>query len=426
MRSDYNIPDRNVAAGSRKDDPREFLATLVAGVLCSGAVAAALGSDHLDTPTVSVNPRADIGDLYAWMSPDGARLNLVMTIVGPSLSENIEYAFHVDSGKQFGSTTATTSIVCRPASANAIDCRAGEVDRARGDASGTDGLRGQNGRIRVFAGRRDDPFFNNVKGTRAAYQIAADALKNGTAVDAAGCPGFDPATKQAILSTWRRTDGGPATNFLGGWTVAALVVSVDLEVVSPGGGMLAVWATTSSEFGQLDRVGRPLTGNALLGTIATDDVSDKLKEQYNRATPASAGSFVPEIEKSLGLYDGFDGKCGNQWLAEQSASRARYRPLAKLLADDRLWVNGASNLCTAFLSVERAHLNGESALAKDCGGRTPNYSAANVYRSMLVDGTPASVTDGLSRDEREPSDVKFPFLAAPAPESGSDRSGYKE
>ena len=52
-------------------------------------------------------------------------------------------------------------------------------------------------------------------------------------------------------------------------------------------------------------------------------------------------------------------------------------------------------------------------LAKDCGGRTPGYSAANVYRSMLVDGTTDSVSDGLVRDEHEPSDSVFPFLAAP-------------
>lgn len=36
-------------------------------------------SDHLDTPTVIADPRGDIGDVYAWMSPDARQLNLVMT-----------------------------------------------------------------------------------------------------------------------------------------------------------------------------------------------------------------------------------------------------------------------------------------------------------------------------------------------------------
>ena len=81
---------------------------------------------------------------------------------------------------------------------------------------------------------------------------------------------------------------------------------------------------------------------------------------------------MPEIEKTLGLYDGFDGKCGNQLLAGKVASAGRYRQLATLLADDRLWVNSASKVCTQFFAVELAQLTGQSALANDCGGRAPH------------------------------------------------------
>src|SRR3954469_14098787 len=70
-------------------------------------------SDHLDSPTVIADPRTDIGDVYAWMSPDHQRLNLVMTIVGHSFSDRVAYVFHVDSGRKFGSTTSSTDIVCR-------------------------------------------------------------------------------------------------------------------------------------------------------------------------------------------------------------------------------------------------------------------------------------------------------------------------
>jgi hypothetical protein len=48
---------------------------------------AAHASDHLDTPTVIADPRADIGDVYAWMSPDSRQANLVMTIVGHTFSD---------------------------------------------------------------------------------------------------------------------------------------------------------------------------------------------------------------------------------------------------------------------------------------------------------------------------------------------------
>jgi hypothetical protein len=393
---------------------RLVVRALFGAVISVGAAGTSHASDHLDTPTVIADPRADIGDVYAWTAPSGRQLNLVMTIVGHTFSYKLRYVLHIDSGARFGRTTATISIVCRFHAANAIECRAGDADYARGDASHPDGLQGRNHRFRVFAGLRDDPFFNNVRGTMAAYQTAAAALKSGAVVDAAGCPGFDEATSQASLYQWRHTDGGPPTNFLAGWTPASLVISIDLDVVTKGGKMLAVWGATSAPDRQLDRAGRPLTGNALLGTLAPDDVSDRLKEQYNAATPATAGRFIPEIEKALGLYDGFDGKCGNQLLANREAAPSqRYRALATLLADDRLWVDSESTICTQLFAVELANLAGQSALRDDCGGRAPNYNAVNVYRSLLADGTTVSVDDGVEHDEHEPSTSIFPFLAAP-------------
>ena len=86
-----------------------LLATLAAGALLTGGVSPAHASDHLDTPTVATNPRADIGDLYAWTSPDAKQLNLVMTIVGETFSDNVEYTFHVDSGKRLAAKPAAKS-----------------------------------------------------------------------------------------------------------------------------------------------------------------------------------------------------------------------------------------------------------------------------------------------------------------------------
>jgi hypothetical protein len=371
-------------------------------------------SDHLDTPSVIANPQADIGDVFAWTSYDARRLNLVMTIVGKSFSDRLQYTFHIDSGHHFGKTTDTTGVTCKFPRPGITECNVGAADSASGDASGSEGLRGRHGRFRVFTGLRDDPFFNNVKGTRAAYQVAAAALRNGATVDGAGCPSFDPATSAEIFKQWSHTDGGPATNFLAGWTSSAIVVSVDLPLVTHGGKLVAVWATTSAGSKQIDRAARPLTGNALLGTVASEEISNRLKEDYNAATPRTGERFVPEIEKGLALYDGFDGKCGNQLLSTQAAPAAkRYEKFARVLADDRLWVNTESTICTQLFAVELASLAGNTAAAIDCGGRTPLYSAANVYRSLLVDGTSLSVNDGLERDEKRHSETEFPFLAAP-------------
>lgn len=401
---------------------RKFKLIIARGTLALAGITSVLAgastayaSDHLDTPSVIADPRADIGDIFAWTSPDRRRLNLVMAIVGHSFSDKLDYVFHIDSGPSFGKSRATTSIRCRFNASNSIDCRVGEADQALGDPSGPNGLEGKSRKFRVFAGLRDDPFFNNVKGSRAAFDHAAAALRSGTVTGAAGCPRFDAATSSSILDRWRHVDGGPAQDLLKGWTPATLVISVDLDVVSAGGKMLAVWGETSSSRGRVDRAGRPLTGNALLGGLATAEESNRLKEQYNAATPSEAASFIPEIEKGLALYDGYDGNCGNQWLVDQGTQpRHRYRTLAALLADDRLWVNSASGVCTQLLAVELASRSRKRSLKRDCGGRTPNYDAVDSYRSLLVNGTLFGVSDGVDRDARDHDIATFPFLAAPA------------
>jgi hypothetical protein len=356
----------------------------MAAVLAMGAAHA---SDHLDTPTVIANPQADIGDIYAWMAPDGQRLDLVMDIVGHGFSDRLDYVFHIDSGPRHGKTTATVTITCRFPEPGRADCK------------GAPGLQ-------IFAGPRDDPFFNNVKGTRAAYQVAASALEAGARKDAAGCPMLDPGAVAALRERWRHTDGGPATNFLAGWPTSALVLSVDRAAAAKGGPLLAVWGATAMAEKQLDRVGRPLTKNALLGLFAPEADSDALKEAYNLDTPAEAARYVAEIEKSLALYDGFDGRCGNQLLAGPRAESGRYHALAELLADDRLWIDSRERSCCHFLAVERG-------LADDCGGRPPSMSAANAFRSLLVNGGDSGTDDGLERDEQPVSDQNFPFLAPP-------------
>jgi hypothetical protein len=382
--------------------------------LITGALARpAIASDHLDTPSVIADPRADIGDLYAWMSPDHRRLNLVMTIVGHSFSDRLAYVFHIDSGARIGRTTATIDIVCRFDTGQRADCRTGD-DSVQGDANLPAGLESDRHRFRLFAGLRDDPFFNNVKGTREAYNVVVAALRKGAARDDAGCVQLDVATSADMLNAWRHTGGGPARNLLAGWTPASIILSIDATAVNRGGQLLGIWATTEDGKGQVDRAGRPLTANALFATIGPDEEGDRLKEAFNRATPATGTPFVPELQKGLALYDSFDGKCGNQLLAAPEArSPARYRAMAELLADDRLWVNSKSGQCAEFMAVELAERGRQRRYTRDCGGRTPIEDATDVYRALLVNGTTTGASDGVDRDEREHSDTVFPFLAAP-------------
>src|SRR6266700_1169801 len=95
---------------------------IVSGIFFATVFHGAYASDHLDTPTVIADPAADIGDIFAWTSSDGRRLNLVMDIVAHQFSDRLQYVFHVDSGERFGKTTATTLILCRFDVANAVEC----------------------------------------------------------------------------------------------------------------------------------------------------------------------------------------------------------------------------------------------------------------------------------------------------------------
>jgi len=382
----------------------------------------ALASDHLDTAAVIADPAGDIADIYAWTSSDGRRLNLVMTIVGGKFSDHVRYTFHIDSGRKLGATSKTTSISCEFNTAIAPECHAGDFDYLRGDASGEAGIEGERRRFRVFAGVRDDPFFNNVRGTRAALNVAGAALP-ASARDAAGCPRFGAATSARILDEWRHTEGHAGANLLTGWKTAALAIEVDLDAVNQGGPLLGVWATTVvrgvtpghprklDDGVVIDRMGRALTGNALLGTFDSEAASDLRKTQYNQAPQEQWNSFTADLAATLAIYDAFDGRCGNQWLgARHSRAVGRYDRLARLLADDRLWVNSASKSCRRYLTAEFSQAGTEN---RDCGGRTPNYDAVDIFRSLLVMGKITGVDDGVARDERAHSDARSPFLAAP-------------
>jgi len=400
-----------------RSNARQLTAVLVALVLATALAAIARASDHLDSPATVANPQADIGDVYAWTSPEGRQLNLVMTIQGHTFSNKVQYVLHVDSGRAFGHTIASTSIECSFTSANAVNCKLGNADSASGDPTNPAGIDGRNHLFRVYADLRDDPFYNNVKGLLGAYQTARDSIKNGAVVDAAGCAHFDEASAKAILDQMSHTDGGPAQNLLYNWTVSAIVISVDLGAVSKGGELLAVWGTTSAAGKPLDHMARPFVANTLLGVapFSTDDASGLRRQEYNEALPATSAHFIADLQKSLAFQDSLDGKCGNQLLAEPKESSSRYRALAKVFADDRLWVNSAASVCTQFFAVELANLAGQKTPSNDCGGRVPTYDAPNVWRSLLIAGTSTGITDGLHQDEHPPSATVFPFLAPPDP-----------
>ena len=56
-------------------------AAILSAVLLTAAVSYA--ADHIDSPATVAEPTADITDLYAWMTPDAQKLNIIMNSSQP-------------------------------------------------------------------------------------------------------------------------------------------------------------------------------------------------------------------------------------------------------------------------------------------------------------------------------------------------------
>lgn len=224
---------------------------------------------------------ADIGDVYAWNTSDATKVNLAMT-VSPGddgtrhFSSAVTYAFHVNSRATFQGTPTETTVRCKFASDTSGECwvvgsdGTTVKDYVTGDFSATAGVTSTSGKLRVFAGRRSDPFFFNFGGTKAAIHAAENvcAGSNGTgsaeaacppppqanATDAAGCVKISSGQGSALRGAIATKPSGnvPGTpcgsadiDCFKSFNVMALVVQVDNTLVNDGSNVLvSVWGST--------------------------------------------------------------------------------------------------------------------------------------------------------------------------------------
>lgn len=221
----------------------------------------AFAADHGDAPAAANEPTADITDLYAWMSNDTTKLNLVIGVdpdAGSSdtFSPAVVYVFSIASMSAFGQGQTGTRIACKFIDGTNIECwllggstdatvRTGN-DYVVGDPSSTEGLTSAGGGLRVFAGLRDDPFFLEYNGFNATINAAVGEVKaNRVTFDAEGCPLLTPAQQTTLVDQLKHgLDGAPPSNFFAGKNVLALVIQIDKRLVTVGGPILGVWAST--------------------------------------------------------------------------------------------------------------------------------------------------------------------------------------
>ncbi len=209
----------------------------------------ALAADHQDGPAATADPAADITDIFAWMSSDASKVNLVMDVFPfatgtPLFSNTIQYVFHTSSRASFGAAVGgTLNVICTFDTAQNISCWAG-TEYVTGNASSTNGLSSASGKLKVFAGLRDDPFFFNLDGFK---KTAADvtAAKTSLSFDTNGCPMLDGPTSTALVTQLKSAPDGsaPLDHFLGA-NLLAIVVQLDKSILTAGGPLVSVWAAT--------------------------------------------------------------------------------------------------------------------------------------------------------------------------------------
>jgi hypothetical protein len=222
-----------------------------AGILIlGGAIGLKLhASDHKDGPAVTADPAADITDVYAWMSADKSKVDLVMDVypnapTGTMFSNAVLYVFHLNSSATFGGTATPTNIICGFDTAQTITCWVGSGEMVTGNASVTTGITSASGKTKVFAGLRDDPFFFNLTGFKATTAAVAGAAASLT-FDPAGCPALDEATANALVGQLGHgMAGAAATSDFAGQNVQSIVIQIDTALVTPGGKILGVWGST--------------------------------------------------------------------------------------------------------------------------------------------------------------------------------------
>lgn len=258
--------------------------SLIAGSVASLGLAALLATqsyaaDHGDSATLLATPLSDINDVYTWMNADASKLNLVMTVspVDPgtrAFSDAVQYVFHVTSKAggpmmtvaQNMPTDVETKVICTFASNSSAQCWvvAGTTVKGyiSGDPSAAAGITSADGKIKLFAGRRSDPFFFNLQGFRNAITaVKTQAGMGNLTFNQFGCVTGGAAAADATFASLRSTlstlqvtgTGTPPCSVaeidcFKTFNVLAIVLQIDKTLFNSGTNtILSVWGSTHAK-----------------------------------------------------------------------------------------------------------------------------------------------------------------------------------
>jgi hypothetical protein len=247
-----------------------------------GVVAAlacpAYAADHADGPSATqslMDLSGDITDVYAFS--DASHVNLILDVganatTTSKFSNVVQYVFHVRGLTGLNDAAPYDSeVICTFDTANKVSCwitsGTTTLDYVSGDASAPGGIGSSDGKMKVFAGPRNDPFFFNIQGFRKVTGfVAMNAASFAPVLTPGGCPQLDasgsPVASAAVRALLKsQKDGatpgvddfaknGTAAAPLGIATlsgnVLSLVVQADKSLFTHNGQkpLVGVWAST--------------------------------------------------------------------------------------------------------------------------------------------------------------------------------------
>jgi hypothetical protein len=232
-------------------------------------------ADHLDAPIVKNNHALDITDIYAFDGANSKNTVLVVDVAplagvlsGTSFSTSGSYRMNLDtSGDYVADTVYTTTF-----SAGDRDHKQAVTLKRNGTAiaSGYTGSTIQvAGGGKLFAGKRDDPFFFDLAGY--------NQLKDSGYTDASGV-----------------TDS-PGTDFFAGTNILSIVLELPDSTIGPSANF---WASTYSGSTLIDRMGKPALNTVFIDPFKVDATT---KDDYNATAPSDDvatwnGQFVAVLE----------------------------------------------------------------------------------------------------------------------------------
>jgi Domain of unknown function (DUF4331) len=366
-------------------------------------------SDHFSGPRALAEPHGDITDVYAFPSPDRPGHLVLAMDVHPRAPEDAFFsdaiacrfrlrpvtiaargpgaAFAVGED-EFTFSFTFTEPVGRPTGGKVAQEAACTMPTGEAVTVPVNDERGRANGSRIFAGRRSDPFFFDLKAFERTF-----------------------AARRLLLSD-------PGVNSAYGLNILSVVVEFDCAaMLGPGRGPVFAVVGETLAVGKLtvrlERVGRPEIKNIIMGMKEFDRVNRDLdvRDLYNSEDAfhlghGYLGAYRARLNANLEFWDSLQGE--RAWPLDEHGTH----PLTELLLQDFLIVDVSKPYTEkSYLEIEQAMLRGRTHAT--CGGRSLNDNFIDTMYTLLINGVNGpGIRQGVDRATRPASEV-FPYLAPP-------------